>query len=246
MPYVKVDTSVPRHRKFVKAGPAPSWLWLCGNCYCQDGLTDGFIPEDALPYMGVKNAKQLAAHLVKAGLWDITDGGWLVHDYLKHNKRASEVRRIQEERRDAGTNGGKASGEARRKQVASHITEATAKQTANPATATATATAAETATGHADVWVRAFIEAYPGQGKCASHLLETAFFAIVGTDRLKFDSLLARLEAHKRSAQWVSGKIPRADRYLREGLHLQTLPEVAQTPAPARGPAWVQKARAQS
>ena len=147
MAWIRVESSVARNRKFVKAGPAPSWLWLCGLAYCQEGLTDGFIPSEALNYLGVKNAKQLAAHLVAAGLWDVVDGGWQVHDYLEHNKPASEVRRIQDERRDAGQNGGKASGVARRSKpepFASAPVEANAKQTANPsltATATSTATA---------------------------------------------------------------------------------------------------------
>jgi hypothetical protein len=123
MAYVKVDTSVPRNR----------------NCYCQDALTDGFIPDEALPYLGVKNAAQLADHLVKAGLWHKEGDGYRVNDYLDHNRSASEVQAIKEERRKAGASGGKASGQARRwtdepngdstlKQVAS----GESKQPANP------------------------------------------------------------------------------------------------------------------
>lgn len=146
MAWIRVESSVARNRKFVKAGPAPSWLWLCGLAYCQEGLTDGFIPSEALNYLGVKNARQLASHLVGAGLWDLADGGWLVHDYLQHNKPASEVRRIQDERRVSGENGGKASGESRRSKPR-EVTSDTVKQTANPAL-TATATATTTATAH--------------------------------------------------------------------------------------------------
>lgn len=153
MAWIKVESSVARNRKFVKAGPGPSWLWLCGLAYCQEGLTDGFIPSEAIDYLGVKSARHLTKHLIAAGLWDAVDGGWQIHDYLDHNKPAFEVRRIQRERQDAGANGGKASGEARRKQVASlneANREAAAKQTANPAlTATAEATAeAPTSVGH--------------------------------------------------------------------------------------------------
>lgn len=154
MAWMKVETSVARHRKFVKAGPAPSWLWVCGLAYCQEGLTDGFIPTEALPYLGVKNAAQLAHHLVAAGLWDQADGGWMVHDYLAGNKSADEIRSLKVDRRAAGAVGGRASGEARKlKQVASVVAEAhveapvehTSKHTSNPdqirsATATATAT----------------------------------------------------------------------------------------------------------
>jgi len=152
--WIRVESSVARNKKFVRAGAAPSWLWLCGLGYCQEGLTDGFIPAEALPYLGVKNAAQLAQHLVKAGLWDVVDGGWNVHDYLEHNKPASAVREIVAERRKAGANGGLASGHSRRsndtKQVASTPNEANrqtpSKQPANPSVRTAVSTAVSTST----------------------------------------------------------------------------------------------------
>lgn len=166
MAWIRVESSVSRNKKFVKAGPAPSWLWLCGLAYCQEGLTDGFIPAEALPYLGVKNARQLAAHLVSAGLWEVAEGGWRVHDYLQHNKSAAEILGIKQDRRASGSSGGRASGDLRRrrsdhfvanaqqilesaKQVASTGAEAnvidTSKQPSNPSTATATTTATATA-----------------------------------------------------------------------------------------------------
>lgn len=142
MAWIKVEASVRTHEKFLAAGPAACWLWLCGLAYCQEGLTDGFIPFAALNHLGVKAPKALKCRLVAVGLWHDVPGGWQVHGYLTHNKPAEEVRRIQDERRHAGERGGRASGEARAKQVA----EANPKQTANPSTpeirsATATATA---------------------------------------------------------------------------------------------------------
>lgn len=179
MSWLKIESSVARNKKFMKAGPAPSWLWVCGLAYCQEGLTDGFIPTEALPYLGVKNAKQLASHLVKAGLWDETKGGWNVHDYLSHNRSSSEIGRIREERRHSGMRGGEASGERRRSNLLQHVeanpTDAS-KQPSNPATATATAT--ETAT---DQQVEVRVEppsdstpavlTFPTVGKCPSWVL---------------------------------------------------------------------------
>lgn len=114
MAWVKVESSVSRNRKFVKAGPAASWLWVCGLAYCQEGLTDGFIPAEALDFLGVKNARRLSLQLVLANLWDVVEGGWRVHDYLGHNKDAATVRALQQDRREAGAHGGRVSGEARR------------------------------------------------------------------------------------------------------------------------------------
>lgn len=121
MAYIQIDTSIPRSQKFLQAGPAPSWLWLCGLAYCQEGLTDGFIPTEALAVLGVKNAAQLAFHLVKAGLWEAVDGGYHVRDYLMTNRSAEQVRVIREERRRSGQRGGVASGAARRSEDAQPV-----------------------------------------------------------------------------------------------------------------------------
>lgn len=154
MAYLKIECSVARNRKFVKAGPAPSWLWVCGLAYCQEGLTDGFIPSEALKYLGVKNAAQLASHLVKAGLWDVVDGGWLVHDYLEHNKSAADVEAIRASRAAGGQLGGRP-----RKNLPDNLKVSDPKPstkphpnlTENPSTATATEAATATATPTASV-----------------------------------------------------------------------------------------------
>jgi len=91
---------------------------LCGLAHCQDSLTDGFIADQALPFLGVSNARKLAAKLVDARLWHITDGGWLIHDYLKHNNSAATIRKIQEDRRQAGRRGGRPTHKQTEKQFA--------------------------------------------------------------------------------------------------------------------------------
>lgn len=151
MAWVRIESSVSRHRKFQQAGPAACWLWTCSLCYAQEGLTDGFIPFEALSYLGVKSPSKLASRLVKSQLWDVCEGGWRIHDYLEHNKAASEVRRVQVERRRAGSEGGKHSGHSRRS--TDHVAEANPKQVAStdvkqpakPSTSTATSTTTSTA-----------------------------------------------------------------------------------------------------
>lgn len=139
MSYVRVESSVRTNRKFLKAGPAPSWLWLCGLLYCQEGLTDGFIPDEAIDFLGVRNARRLVEHLIGAGLWAETEGGWQIHDYLVHNKSADEVNSIKQMRKQFGSKGGK----AKAKQVASDVASDTFYPYTSTATATATATAAK-------------------------------------------------------------------------------------------------------
>jgi hypothetical protein len=145
MAWIKLETSVSRHRKFLNAGPAASWLWVCGLAYCQEGLTDGFIPFQAIRHLGVRAPNGLITKLVRAGLWEQTEGGWNVHDYLLHHKPAAEVLGLSHERRENGAKGGRVSGEKRRftdklpetpKQVAEanpkQVASTDTKQTANP------------------------------------------------------------------------------------------------------------------
>lgn len=77
--------------------------------YCQDGLTDGFIAFEALEYLGVKvsTAKKLKVALVANGLWDEVPGGWMVHDYLKHNRSSSDIQTTKERRKAGGSLGGR-------------------------------------------------------------------------------------------------------------------------------------------
>ena len=119
MAHIQVEASVRTHRKFLQAGPAASWLWLCSVGYSQDGLTDGFIPFEAINYLGVKAPQNLKAKLVEVGLWEQVEGGWQIHDYAKHNRTAAQVNSIKQAKRTAGAAGGRASGEARREAPAS-------------------------------------------------------------------------------------------------------------------------------
>lgn len=91
-----------------------------------------------------------------------------------------------------------------------------------------------------DVWARELINLYPPQARCAWNLIERPLFDALTHDGddvvAAWTALRERLERHKRSHQWrVKRMIPRLDRYLREGLHLQELPEaepIATAPEP--------------
>lgn len=225
MPHVRVETSVPRHRKFVKAGPAPSWLWLCGNCYCQDSLTDGFIPEDALPYLGVKNAKQLAQHLVAAGLWDEVAGGWQVHDYLDHNRSAAQIADLRASRANGGKEGGRP-----KQNLPQNLPDTLKVSHGQPTRETfPVLVPVDVDVVGSDLkkekpfdqWFGQLHAAYPPKSVSRGPLAEQAFVrALVshGTPEATFTVMLLNLDTQKRGAQWLSGKVPRLDRWLSEGL----------------------------
>lgn len=92
--WIKVYNSLPSHPKSVLAGDRAMWLHVCGLCYSNEHLTDGFIAEHVLPVVapGVQNPGQLAAKLVSADLWHKVDGGWCIHDYGEVQRSADEIR----------------------------------------------------------------------------------------------------------------------------------------------------------
>ncbi len=107
MVWIRIDDQIAHHPKFNDAGPVASWLWVCGNGYCNKYLTDGFIPETALKTIGsVTNPGKWAEKLVEVGLWERRAGGYQVHDFHDHNPTAAEVkekRRRDRERKRNGT-----------------------------------------------------------------------------------------------------------------------------------------------
>lgn len=218
MSYARVETSVRTNRKFLQAGSSASWLWLCGVLYCQESLTDGFIPFEAVKFLGVDNPKPLIPKLVHARLWDEVDGGWMVHDYLQHNKSAESINQIKDTKRRVGKQGGEASGRSR---VLKQETKQDVKQTANPLVAVAVAVDASVAEQERDTAFVQFQQAYPEHRRKGGYLVETTFndaFARVG------NRLFAALENHKASEQWQTPKlIPGMDVWLKEERWTQRL-----------------------
>jgi hypothetical protein len=100
--WVKVHNSMPSHPKALMAGDRACWLAICGLCFSNEHLTDGFIAEHVFPAAapGVKNPEHLAAKLVAAGIWHRVEGGWEIHDYDAVQRSSSEIRERRE--KDAG------------------------------------------------------------------------------------------------------------------------------------------------
>lgn len=99
--WIKVVNSLPAHPKIVRAGDRAAWLYVCGLCYANEHLTDGYIPRDVLVVAapGVKSPERLAAQLVAVGLWHDADGGWQIHDYADHQRTSEQVRERREKDR---------------------------------------------------------------------------------------------------------------------------------------------------
>lgn len=97
MTWVKLDDNFPSHPKVLEAGDLAAWLYVCGLCYSGNNLTDGFIPDFALPRLtALPKPAGLADRLVKVGLWEVVKGGWQVHDYTKKQRTKERVERERE------------------------------------------------------------------------------------------------------------------------------------------------------
>lgn len=107
MTWVKLDDGFPRHPKLIGLPADVKWAYIEALCYCGQYLTDGLFPAEGVI------ARKHADRLCKAGLVDVEDGQYLIHDYLHYNPSRVEVEAEREKKRAAGKAGGRASARAR-------------------------------------------------------------------------------------------------------------------------------------
>lgn len=120
MTWFLVDDGFHSHSKARKVAakcPAALGLWVLAGSWCSEKLTDGFIPDDDLPWI-LPGAVELAAELVAARLWRRVKGGYQFHDFGDVNKSRAQVmadREAAKERMRRLRSGeqGKSSGEVR-------------------------------------------------------------------------------------------------------------------------------------
>lgn len=119
MSWLKLDDQLPDHPKVAGLTDGAFRLHLTALCYCSRHLTDGLVPEPMIHRWGVRHADRAAHELASARLWRPVEGGWLIHDYLEHQRSRADVEGLSEKRAAAGRKGGKAKAAA--KQLASGV-----------------------------------------------------------------------------------------------------------------------------
>jgi hypothetical protein len=138
--WVKLDDHFDQHPKLAQVGPLGIALWTVGLAYCNRQLTDGFIPWAQARSLisweflgppcedGRQNVNQIAITsgmagtdvtcayvidlLVSAGLWDVVDGGYQVHDYDQYQPTREQVEAERKAKQEAGRAGGLARAKA--------------------------------------------------------------------------------------------------------------------------------------
>jgi len=94
--FVKLDASYAQDPKILDLDDERSeLLFIRSLAYCKAHLTDGLIHRRALhqiaPFGDEVHAEDLAADLVRSGLWTATDRGWRVTSWLKRNPASEEI-----------------------------------------------------------------------------------------------------------------------------------------------------------
>lgn len=84
MPYFRIDDAFPSHRKVLaiprKERVATVGLWTLAGIWCAGQLTDGHLGEHMVEELG--STKKYADLLVKVGLWERSEDGYVFHDFV--------------------------------------------------------------------------------------------------------------------------------------------------------------------
>lgn len=112
MAWIKLDDQWMDHPKMIAAGRDARDMWLASLTWCAKHLTDGYFHKNLLHSLAstagvdVANCQEFASILLDVGLWDATENGYYVHDYLEYNPSKQDVIDTKEARKEAGRAGG--------------------------------------------------------------------------------------------------------------------------------------------
>lgn len=147
MLWVRLDCAYYDHRKLVAAGPLAELLWVRALAWCNRNRTpesDGIVPTGALSRLGdftwratldgdAVSPSELAAALVREGLWVEVPGGFRIHDYTTYQKTLEEIDELSAKRAAAGKKGADARwGDGKRHSKSKAEAKARAGQTDAP------------------------------------------------------------------------------------------------------------------
>lgn len=77
-------------RRLRRTMPSAIGAYAIMLSYCGDNLTDGYVDEDTAEFVLDITVQELDA-LQQAGLIESVDGGYVIHDYLEHNRSRQQV-----------------------------------------------------------------------------------------------------------------------------------------------------------
>lgn len=130
MPVVFIDDKLHENEKILGASGDVVKLWLVSLSWCNDRLTDGYIPKLlALRLVPLRRPEAVLKEIIAAPLWHLSghpcksclalraekgvtdpvpNGGYLIHHYFHYQLPAHRVRESREQRSTAGLEGARA------------------------------------------------------------------------------------------------------------------------------------------
>lgn len=90
MTWFKVDDTFHAHPKVLATDAAALGLWVVAGAWSSAHLTEGFVPDHALPRL-IPGSDVLARKLVATGLWRRTRGGYQFHDWAEYQPTKEEA-----------------------------------------------------------------------------------------------------------------------------------------------------------
>jgi hypothetical protein len=115
MAWVRIDDQFADHPKLRAVGAVGKAIQVSAFCFSNRFLTDGFLSFETANIIIRAETKERGwpEKMVKAGLWDEAEGGYLIHDYLDYNPTKEEVLARREQSKTAAKLAAKATNEKR-------------------------------------------------------------------------------------------------------------------------------------
>ncbi len=102
--WIKLDDGFATHPKILRVGIQGTILQIRALCYASQNKTDGFIPVQAIPILTTDLSITMSV-MLDVKLWDVCEGGYQIHGYLRWNMSREEYRSMKEKLSKAGKKG---------------------------------------------------------------------------------------------------------------------------------------------
>lgn len=104
--YIRVDVLLPEHPKIDLLSRGARWTLIELWCDCGRNRTDGIITDGRWKTFGTPAERR---QIIEAGFAEpISLGGYVMHDYLDHQRSRQEIDELSAKRAAAGRKGGSA------------------------------------------------------------------------------------------------------------------------------------------
>jgi hypothetical protein len=120
--WIRLDDQFVDHPKIVGLSDSAFRLYIGGISYASRQLTDGILKRAVIKTLvGIRYPVKAARELVNAGLWEVCDDGWRIHDYLDYQPSAAEIKEKRRKRAASGARGGRQKSSSGAKQNGSNL-----------------------------------------------------------------------------------------------------------------------------